>query len=1124
MSKLIAGAGGGGRQSAPQQTIVQQTVVAPQRTPVRDRDNLASKQYATFIDLLGEGEIEGFPSARAYARDSSLYNIALLKDVYLNDTPILRAAADPANVQSTDYNFQGVTVVPRYGTQNQGYIPGFSDTEDEKTVNTLVEQAAPVTRTITESEIDAVRVTVTVPRLERFTNEGDVLGTSVQLQVQLSYNGGAFTTVIDDTISGRTADQYQRDYLINLAAVRPVDVRVVRVTADSGDTNINNSFFWTSYTEIINEKLRYPNSALMALRIDAEQFNSIPARSFRVRGMKVRIPSNGIVDQNNGRITYAGVWDGTFAAAQWTSDPAWVLWDLLTSTRYGFGDHIQAAQLDKWAFYSASVYASELVPDGFGGQEPRFSCNALIQNADEAYKLIGDLCSVMRVMPYWSTGTLTISQDKPTTPSYLFTLANVSEEGFSYSGSSLKTRHTVAVVSYFDLATRDLAYEVVEDKAGIAKYGVITTQVKAFACTSRGQAARLGEWLLYSEQNETEIINFTASIDAGVVVRPGQVIEVADPVRAGVRRGGRIRSATTTAITVDDATGLPTSGSRTLSVILPDGTVQSRAVASIAGNVITVTSAYDKLPNSNSVWVLQNSSVQTTTWRVLTVQEQEDSQYGITALAYNASKYTYIERGTSLQQRTVSVLNQAPAAPTNLQAAEALYESNGRALVKIIASWRPVVGVSQYRIQWRQQNGNWTTETIARPDYEILDTTNTTYEIRVYALSATLKPSTQPAALTFNARGKTAPPAAVTGLYANIIDSQTVELAWNLHPDLDVRVGGKILIRHTPKTSGAAWFEATTIVPAVTGNQTRKNVPFVAGTYLLRAQDDIGNLSVNATAIVVDAQARPQPVFVVRIGSSPVSQPDLTFGEDLTSPPFQGNLTDMLYDSSLDGLILAAGTNWDELPGLVDDFTSIDGAGGVKGSGEYEFGSTLDLGGVFDVNLRGRFTARAFNPGALWDDFGLIDSLLTIDDVIGNPDAQLQFRYSTDGSTYSNWIPYQSNLVRARTLQFKVVAESGDQRENILIEELGMTALLQQQSQTGGPITSGAGTYTVTFTDPFYSAPQVSITALDMATGDYATITNITRTGFQVTFRNSGGTDMSRQFHYLATGYGKEIL
>lgn len=1127
MTKLIRGSGGGGGGQAPvQQTVVQQTIVAPTRTPVRAADNLASKQYGSFLDLIGEGEIEGFPSASSYTRGTDVYNIALLKDVYLNGTPVLRAGADPNNPQATDYNFQNVNVQARYGTQDQTAVTGFDAVEDEKNVGIKVEQAVPVTRSITDTNVDAVRVTITVPRLEIYTDEGDVQGTSIRLQISVSYNGGGFSVVIDDTITGRTADQYQRDYLVNLTGSFPAEVRVTRVTADSGDNNVVNAFYWSSYTELVYQKLRYPNSALLAVRLDAEQFSSIPSRSYRVRGIKVRIPSNGTVEQSTGRITYSGVWDGTLAAAQWTSDPAWVLYDLLTSERYGFGDHISAAQLDKWAFYSASVYCSTLVPDGYGGLEPRFSCNALIQNQDEAYKLINDLCSVMRVMPYWSTGSLTISQDKPLDPAYLFTLANISQEGFNYSGSGLKTRHTVAVVSYLDLSTRELNYEYVEDKDAIAKYGVVTTEVKAFACTSRGQASRLGKWILYSEQYESEVVNFTASIDAGAIVRPGQVISIADPMRSGVRRGGRIRTATTTTVTVDDtaSTDLVTTGSPTLSVLLPTGTVQTKAVQSIAGNVITVVSAFDAVPNANSIWVLQNSSVETSTWRVLTVTEQEDAQYAITALAYNASKYSFIERDTRLQVRQVSQLNQPPASPSNLQAQELLYEANGKALSKIVVSWRPVVGVTQYRVQWRQGSSNWTTETVSRPDYDILDSTAGTYQINVFALNATLKPSVNPATLSFLAVGKTAPPVDVSGVFLNVINEQSTELAWALHPDLDVRVGGKILIRHTPSTTGAVWENATTIVPAVAGNQTRKLVPTLVGTYLLRAQDDTNNLSPSATTVVLPAQLGPQPTFTVRVASSPGSNPDLTLAEDLTTPPFAGNLTNMLYSAEYDGLILANGTDWDSLPGLVDSYTSIDAVGGIAATGDYQFGSTIDLSGVYEVNLRKRFVTRAFNPGNLWDDIPDVDALATIDDVTGNPDAQLQFRYGTNGSTYSNWIPFDSNLARGRYFQFKVAATSGDQRENIVIDELGVTLLLQQQVQTAGPITSGAATYTATFAAPFYGTPQVVVTALDMATGDYATITNISRTSFQVTFRNSGGTLVSRQFHYTATGYGKELL
>ncbi|NBN88653.1 MAG: host specificity protein J, partial [Proteobacteria bacterium] len=369
-------------------------------------------QYAQVLDLISEGEIEGLKNG--------------YQSIFIDNTPL-------QNADGT-YNFQNVSIATRNGTQNQTYIPGTSDVEDEKAVGVEVQYASPVVRSITDTSVNAARITITVPQLQTFTNEGDVLGSQVGLRIYVQYNGGGYQEVIADTISGRTGDAYQRDYFINLASVYPIDIKVERDRPDSTDPKVVNAFSWTSYTEIIYAKLRYPNSALVWTRIDAEQFNRIPSRSYLIRGIKVRIPNNATVDSVTGRLIYAGIWNGTFGAAQWCSDPAWILWDLLTSTRYGFGDHIEAAQLDKFAFYAASQYCSELVPDGFGGQEPRFSCNVNIQTAEDAYKLINDMCSVMRCMPYWSTGALTISQDKPADTAYLFTLANVTEEGFSYQG------------------------------------------------------------------------------------------------------------------------------------------------------------------------------------------------------------------------------------------------------------------------------------------------------------------------------------------------------------------------------------------------------------------------------------------------------------------------------------------------------------------------------------------------------------------------------------------------------------------------------------------------------------------------------------------------------------------
>jgi predicted phage tail protein len=285
------------------------------RTPTTERDGLDSRQYAELIDLISEGEIAGLKDG--------------LKSIYLDNTPL-------QNPNGT-FNFQNVTVYTREGTQNQTLIPFANEIKDERSVNVTVRNDGPVTRTITDSQTDAVRITITVPRLEQITNEGDTVGQSFRLQIQIQYNGGGFTTVIDDTVSGRTGDPYQKAYLVNLTGAFPVDVRMVRITGDSNDLRLSNEFTWTSYTEIIYSRLAYPNSALVGIRIDAEQFNSIPQRSYLIRGIKVRIPNNATVDQATGALVYTGIWNGTFGAAQWCSDPAWILWDLLTSTRYGFG-------------------------------------------------------------------------------------------------------------------------------------------------------------------------------------------------------------------------------------------------------------------------------------------------------------------------------------------------------------------------------------------------------------------------------------------------------------------------------------------------------------------------------------------------------------------------------------------------------------------------------------------------------------------------------------------------------------------------------------------------------------------------------------------------------------------
>ena len=1079
------------------------------RTPTRTADSLASTQYATFLDLLSEGEIEGFPSAAGLTKGTSAYNIAALKDIYLNKTPILRASADLNNVQPVDYSFQNVTIEPRYGTQAQTYIQGYGNISEPVTVNATVEQATPVIRTITDVNVNGVVITITVPALQEFNVQGDILGASFSFTIALSYNGGAYTTVATETVSGRTADSYQRDYRVDFTTgwTGSVAVKITRLTANSADpATLVNAFQWTYYQEIIYQKLTYPNSAIVAIKFDAQQFTSLPSRAYRIRGVKVRVPTGVTIDQTNGRIIYPSgyTFNGTLTAENarvWTSDPAWVLFDLLTNTKYGFGQHITDSQLDKPAFYAASAYASALVSNGLGGTEPRFSCNVLIQNQDDAYKLINDLSSVMRVMPYWATGALTISQDAPRDASYLFTMANVTEAGFSYSGSSLKTRHTVAVVTYLDTQTQDIAYEIVEDAAGISKYGVNKTELRAFACTSRGQAARLGHWVLYSEANETEVVTFTASVESGVVVRPGQVIKIADPLKAGIRRAGRINAATTTQITIDDTdqTDVTELFNATLSVIMPDGTTQERDIASITGAVITVSTAFSVAPNVASIWMLRNTDVEATTWRVLTVTESEGAEYQITALAHNPSKYAYVEQNRPLQNSNISVTEISPEIPVGINYEEVFYILNNRATAKVVVRWQPVVGVGEYRVQWKRGNGNWNLVDTVSAEYEILEADIDTYYIRVYSLNPLRIPSTDYAELIITTVGKTEMPADVSGVSLVPINESSAILSWARSTELDVLVGGKVLIRHSKATTSATWDESQEIVPSAAGNQTQKQVPLLGGSYLLKFEDDGGRRSATATVITADLTIQ-QP----RLTVSNVNEEDSNFG-------YTGsNFVNMEYNSSFDALIISN--------------VALAGEFGLSLNNN----NPLDLGATYDVNIQRRIASAGYSTIALWDSqSALIDTWETIDGIaVDRVSIAMYVRYTTDNPTsspvWSSWREFSNAIVRGRGFQFKIIAATEDIAQNIQISQLGVLVELQQRVEVSAILTTSTAAYNVTYAKAFYAAPSIGITAYNLIYNEDYTITSVTRTGFTIAFKQ-GSSFLARSFTYTAVGYGGVI-
>ena len=761
---------------------------------------------------------------------------------------------------------------------------------------------------------------------------------------------------------------------MQLTGAFPVDIRVSRVTDDATSTSVQDSFQWTSFSEIIEESRTYNNSAYTALRLDSMQFSSIPDRKFRIRGIKVRIPGAGAsssgtptVDSTTGRIVYPDgyIFNGVMGAAQWCSCPAMVLLDLLTTSRYGFGDHITDSSLDLFSFVNASKFANTLVDDGQGGEEARFSCNVNIQNSKEAFELINELAGVMRCMPIWSAGSITITQDKPTDPSYLFNLSNVGEAGFSYAGSSLKTRHSVVSVSYFNMDSQQIDFEVHEDTDLIAKIGTVVKKVQAFGCTSRGQAKRLAKAIVFAENNESEVVTFTTSIDSGVIVRPGAVIEIQDPVRAGVRRGGRLKSVTsTTVVTVDDtaatdfavdASGNPV-GDATLSVLLPDGTSESRAISSVSNGTITVSSAFSQTPNVNTIWLISNVTVKSQLFRVITVEEQDGVNYAITALSYVEGKYAFIEDGEALPARTVSKLNALTEPPSGLSAVERIFPINNQAVSKIIISWQPIVGVTEYQVNYRFGNDNFISEKVSRPDFEIVNSRKGTYTIQVFSYNVQNVLSATSTDITFEAVGKTAVPQDVTGLLVEPVSDQFVRLRFDKATDIDVTHGGNVVVRHSNLTDGTGTFtNSVDIIPALPGNVSETLVPAVDGEYILKFRDDGGRLSSGETSVVVTT---PDPIPKLLV---------LADREDTDSPPFAGDKVDCFFSNDVNGLVLGS---LDLLDGVADfdaiaDFDFL-GAVDITG-GHYDFASKLDLGGKQPLRLKRHFVTQGFYPNDLID-------------------------------------------------------------------------------------------------------------------------------------------------------------
>jgi len=1111
---------------------------------------LSSKQSNDLIDVLSEGEIAGFhsPLEAGLTQGTDKYNIAALKDVFLNGTQVLKKSADINNLTEGDFNFtrEDISFEPRFGTSSQTALDTINEIESETAVGVEVTKATPVSRSIS-NQIDKLRITIVFPSLQKFnTDDGSTNGTQVNLSIKITENNGTEHRVIKGTkgaVIGKTNTQYFRDYIIkglsNLSY--PITATVTRVTNDSTDTNLQNKFSWSSFTEITAEQRAYVDIAHVGLRFNAESFRSIPTRTYRIRGIKVKIPHNATV-RSDGSLSFSGSFNGTLKTdKEFTNDPAWVLYDVLTNTRYGAS--IPETAIDKFAFYSASEYNSTQIDDGSGTgtTEARFSCNVNINNQKEAFELIQDLCSVMRVQAFYEAGSITISQDRPSDPVYTFNISNVTEGGFSYSNQSQKSKFTKINVGFFDMTTQAIDYETVDDTTAQSRYGIKTQTIKSFATTSRGQASRMAKWLLFNQNNSSEIVNFSITAEAGVLVRPGQIISIADEVKQGVRRGGRIKTGiSTTQIEVDDtaSTDLVTSNTAKLSVILSDGTLETKEISGISGATVTVSSAFSSVPQANSVWVIENTTLEPTTWRVVNVQEQENLTFSITAASHNSGKYDFVEDGTALPTKNFTLITKKLPAPQNLTASESLIVINNKAVARLSISFAAVKGAIGYYLQYKFENGNFINQQVKATDFDIDNITNGKFVIRVFSINTINKLSERANEIEFTSVGKTALPGDVQNLRVETISDQLMRLRFDKSTDIDVLHGGNVVVRHSNLTNGSGTFtNSVDLIPALPGSVSETMLPAIDGEYILKFRDDGGRLSSGEASVVV---VNPDPLPKLLVFND---------REDTDSPPFAGTKSDCFFSDEVNGLVLGSTETLDDATDFdaIADFDFIGDVDFLTG-GSYDFAKILDLGAVNPLRLTRHFVTQGFYPNDLIDKrTANIDSWTDFDAATAfNVNAKLLVATTNDapsnGSSYQDsdftgktFNIFANGTYVGRGFKFRCLLESEDPAQSIEIDQLGYKAELDRRTEQKSNLSSGTSSsgLAVTFDQAFFTGaaetsvgvdtqkPSIGITANDLAANERFEITNISGSGFTVKFIDASSNPVNKTFSYTAVGFGR---
>lgn len=1040
-------------------------------------DSLRSRQMAKIVDLLGEGPNVGI--------------VGWTKGIFYDGVPLQN--------QNGTFNFSNAIVQEVVGDPDQPVLSGFEGAEDPKSVGIEVRHATPIEQFLDNQNADRVRIIMSVPSLQRIDDEGNISGTSVSFKIEIDNNGGGFENRGTFNITGKTSSAYQRQIVLSLPAPGPWTIRVTRITADSTSTKLMNQLFWDFMVSVIDVKVNYTNSHCVGTIIDAEQFGSIPARTYLVDGRLLAIPSN----YDPILRTYTGVWDGTFITG-WTNNPAWVLWDMITHRRYGLGQFIAADELDKWAFYEIAKWCDEAVPNGKGGTEPRFVCNRVVAEQMDAFDVLTALASIFRGFVYWDGSHIVPVADQPRTTTGIYSPANVIDGVFNYSGADLRARHNMVTARWLDgdhLGQE--RYSIAEDRPSISKYGIMDINIEALGATTEGQAQRAAKWMIYTENYETEVVQFKVGLD-GAWTKPGDIITIADPVIGGERRGGRVVAATQNSVTLDSTVAIAPTSNPLLSCIIGEGKVERMRVTSITDadglSTLQLFNAFTAAPAPGTPWLLTTDDLQPTLWRTVAMTDNgEDGSYTINAQAFNPGKWDYIEENAVLTIPDTSNINVVPEAVTGLRVEESLIQLNVNSIgvLALISFTSP--GVPYWDIDVRPDDGNWQRSRSLTTGFELQVTEGWwTFNVTPVSLLGVRGPTTS---LRREILGRYLPPLKVEN-FRVVVQSGMALFRWTPSPEIDVQVGGHFELRFSPRADGSArWDNATTIVDSVAGSASSTEAFYQAGTWFLKTFDIVGMKSLDEAIVLTTIVDQSYQAWV-------------RICEQETDPPWAGAKSGTVAEDH-------EGESW-----LVLEADTA--------TGTYTFFNNIDMGGIFTARLALDMLSAPYLPGDPFMDerTGTVDSWANWDNLTSDLDGLVLVEMrqtNVDPDTaieadWSAWEPFTPGDHTGWGFQFRAKL-SATPPQNVAVQELCILADVSNKiDQNKGPESTGV-VYTgakmpVGYSIDFQSVPAITVTMQGANVGDYILLTNKTRYGFDIELKNgSAQLPAGRKFDWHAMGY-----